>query len=50
MAGKNLAEIPVVVHDMRLPKEDLLKKVLRKLIGILTLRLTLFFEDDEETW
>jgi glycosyltransferase involved in cell wall biosynthesis len=50
IARRKVAEIPVTVHDRRLPKENLLKKILRKLIGILTLRLTLLFEDDAEIW
>jgi glycosyltransferase involved in cell wall biosynthesis len=50
MAGRKVAEIPVIVNDRRLPRENLLKKVLRKLIGVLTFRLTLFFEDDAEIW
>lgn len=45
-AGKKVAELPVTVHDRRLPKESLLKKVLRKLTGIVALRLMLFLEGD----
>ena len=46
MAGKKVAELPVIVHDKRLPKESLLRKVLRKLTGIVALRLMLFLEGD----
>lgn len=45
-AGKKVAELPVTVHDKRLPKESLLRKVLRKLTGIVALRLMLFLEGD----
>ncbi len=44
MAGKKVTELPVIVHDKRLPKESLLRKVLRKLAGIVALRLMLFIE------
>jgi glycosyltransferase involved in cell wall biosynthesis len=43
-ACMKIAELPVVVHDGRLPKENLLKKVLRKLTGIVALRLLLSSE------
>jgi GT2 family glycosyltransferase len=48
MAGKKVVELPVIVHDKRLPKESLLTKILRKLTGIVALRLMLFLEGDRK--